>query len=260
MLPHLYGPIWIAINQKAVMISKGPFEAPCIYQYLPGLPKFFIGTHNGLHLVHSMNSPLHFFYHHFIIQFFLYCSQVLLHWIRSEIQQPFKQQNTGGCNGESSGWNPHGSGWNPCCSPFYPNAGPTSTSYHLTVLHLTLQGWPHSNWSESAPNTAHHAIYLWSKLVCLFCLYRWDPPNRDASDHVLGLFGKLSTRRSAWAWFHGVWTSVGYFPGSSGNHRFQFTAFSRWQFRLGSGSLFFQKWDSVLVSFFKLGWFRFPVT
>jgi hypothetical protein len=40
------------------MISKGPFEDPCIYQYLPGLPNFFIGTHNGLHLAHSMNCPL----------------------------------------------------------------------------------------------------------------------------------------------------------------------------------------------------------
>jgi hypothetical protein len=27
-------------------------------------------------------------------------------------------------------------------------------------MHLTLQGSPHSNWSEPAPNTAHHAIYL----------------------------------------------------------------------------------------------------
>jgi hypothetical protein len=43
-------------------------------------------------------------------------------------------------------------------------------------------------------------------LFVLFCLYRWDPPNWDASDHVLGLFGKLSTRRGVWAWFHGVWT------------------------------------------------------
>jgi hypothetical protein len=37
----------------------------------------------------------------------------------------------------------------------------------------------------------------------LFCfvLYLWD-----ASDRILGVFGKLSTRRCAWAWFHGVWT------------------------------------------------------
>jgi len=35
------------------------------------------------------------------------------------------------------------------------------------------------------------------------------PPNRDASDCVLGVFGKLSTRRRGvhGAWFHGVcWT------------------------------------------------------
>jgi hypothetical protein len=33
-----------------------------------------------------------------------------------------------------------------------------------------------------------------------------DPPNRDASDHILGFFGKLSRRRGASAWFHGIWT------------------------------------------------------
>ncbi len=52
-------------------------------------------------------------------------------------------------------------------------------------------------------------IYLWRKVVCLFvlfCLYLWDPPNQDASDRVLGLFGKLSARRAAWAWFHDFWT------------------------------------------------------
>jgi len=30
--------------------------------------------------------------------------------------------------------------------------------------------------------------------------------NHDALDHILGLFGKLSRRRGALAWFHGVWT------------------------------------------------------
>jgi hypothetical protein len=28
----------------------------------------------------------------------------------------------------------------------------------------------------------------------------------DASDGILGLFGKLLRRRGALAWFHGVWT------------------------------------------------------
>ncbi len=43
-------------------------------------------------------------------------------------------------------------------------------------------------------------------LFVLCCLYFWDPPNRDASDCVQGFFGKLSMRRGASAWFHGVWT------------------------------------------------------
>jgi hypothetical protein len=50
------------------------------------------------------------------------------------------------------------------------------------------------------------SIYLWRKVVCLFCLYLWEPLNWDASNCVLILFGKLSRRRGALAWFHGVWT------------------------------------------------------
>ncbi len=50
----------------------------------------------------------------------------------------------------------------------------------------------------------------WSKnegiLFVLFCLYLWDPSNWDASDHVLRIFGKLSTRRGAWPWCRGVCT------------------------------------------------------
>jgi hypothetical protein len=40
----------------------------------------------------------------------------------------------------------------------------------------------------------------------LFVLYLWNPSNQDASDQILGLFGKLLMRRGASAWFHGVWT------------------------------------------------------
>jgi hypothetical protein len=49
-------------------------------------------------------------------------------------------------------------------------------------------------------------IYLKRNVVCLFCLYLCDPPNWDASDHILGLFGKISMGRGAWAWFHNIWT------------------------------------------------------
>jgi hypothetical protein len=44
------------------------------------------------------------------------------------------------------------------------------------------------------------------RLFVCFVLYPWDPLNGDVSDRVLGLFGKLSRRRGAWAWFCGVWT------------------------------------------------------
>jgi hypothetical protein len=39
-----------------------------------------------------------------------------------------------------------------------------------------------------------------------FVLFCSDEIQFDASDHVLDVFGKLFTRRSAWAWFHDVWT------------------------------------------------------
>jgi hypothetical protein len=31
-------------------------------------------------------------------------------------------------------------------------------------------------------------------LFVLFCLYRWNPPNWDASDHVLGLWKALDEK------------------------------------------------------------------
>ncbi len=60
---------------------------------------------------------------------------------------------------------------------------------------------------KNLANVLEQGIYLWRK-VCLFCfvLNLWHPLNRDASDRVLGLFGKLSRRTGASAWLHGVWT------------------------------------------------------
>jgi hypothetical protein len=42
----------------------------------------------------------------------------------------------------------------------------------------------------------------------LFCSYEIHQTGmlQIASDRVLGVFGKLSTGRCAWAWFHDVWT------------------------------------------------------
>jgi hypothetical protein len=46
------------------------------------------------------------------------------------------------------------------------------------------------------------------KVVCfvLFCNYEINPLKQDASNHVLGVSGKILMRRGAWAWFHDVWT------------------------------------------------------
>jgi len=33
----------------------------------------------------------------------------------------------------------------------------------------------------------------------------WKGTNQDVSNHV-GVFGKLSTKKGAWAWFHDIWT------------------------------------------------------
>jgi hypothetical protein len=52
-----------------------------------------------------------------------------------------------------------------------------------------------------------YQIHLWRKVVwfvlyVLFCSYEIQ----DASDCVLGVFGKLLMRRGAWASFHEGWT------------------------------------------------------
>jgi hypothetical protein len=49
-------------------------------------------------------------------------------------------------------------------------------------------------------------IYLWSKVVCfvLFCSYEVTGPGCFRSCSCV--FGKLLTRRGAWAWFHDVWS------------------------------------------------------
>ncbi len=40
----------------------------------------------------------------------------------------------------------------------------------------------------------------------MFCLVVIRSIESDALELVLGVFGKLSTRRGAWAWLHNVWT------------------------------------------------------
>ncbi len=54
--------------------------------------------------------------------------------------------------------------------------------------------WWDSLQLEKKNHSTLQNIYLWRKVVC-FVLQLWDPPNQDASDRVLGVFGKLWTRR-----------------------------------------------------------------
>jgi hypothetical protein len=44
------------------------------------------------------------------------------------------------------------------------------------------------------------------RLFVYFVLNLLNPLNRDASNCVLDLFEKISRRKEASAWFHGVWT------------------------------------------------------
>ncbi len=43
-------------------------------------------------------------------------------------------------------------------------------------------------------------------LFCFVVMRSTELVSVHASDHVLGVFGKLSMRRGARAWFHDVWT------------------------------------------------------
>jgi hypothetical protein len=51
-------------------------------------------------------------------------------------------------------------------------------------------------------------ICLWIKVVCFVLFWslvmKFTKPG--CLDCVLGVFGNISMRRGAWAWFHGVWT------------------------------------------------------
>jgi hypothetical protein len=94
-------------------------------------------------------------------------------------------------------------------------------------------------------------IYLWNKVVCLFSfvLYWWDPLNQDASHHVLGLFGKLSRRRGALAWFHGIWTS--------GVEVLEYWKISTLKIKLNPSWNFGKNWNVGLLSLERSWWAGF---
>ncbi len=87
--------------------------------------------------------------------------------------------------------------------------------------------------------------------VCfvLFCLYLWDPLNQDASDHILCLFGKLSRRRGALAWFHGVWTY--------GVEVLEYWVISSLKIKLNRSWKFWRNWNVPLVLLERSWWAGF---
>jgi hypothetical protein len=84
----------------------------------------------------------------------------------------------------------------------------------LISLHIYLRCTIHHGYMKTYIHTYIHIIYQYTYIgrasvlwhLVSFVLYWWDPSNYNASNHVLGLFGKLSRRRGALAWFHGVCT------------------------------------------------------
>jgi hypothetical protein len=62
--------------------------------------------------------------------------------------------------------------------------------------------------SEAVTKPRALSIYEGRKVVCLFVLFCFACTYEIHWIGIvfLGLFGKLSTRRGAWAWFHDIWT------------------------------------------------------
>jgi hypothetical protein len=96
----------------------------------------------------------------------------------------------------------------------HPSIYSPTYMFILIPLHIYLQCTIHHGYMKTYIHTYIHIIYHYTYIgkayvlwhLVSFVLYWWDPSNYDASNHILGLFGKLSRRRGALARFHGVWT------------------------------------------------------
>ncbi len=95
----------------------------------------------------------------------------------------------------------------------------------------------------------HLANHISMKEGGLFCLYQWDPPNWDVSDCILDLFGKLSRRRGAWAWFHGVWTC--------GAKVLEYWMISSLEMKLNLSWKFWKNWNVPLMLLERSWWAEF---
>jgi hypothetical protein len=73
-------------------------------------------------------------------------------------------------------------------------------TFFLGIIFMKLSFW----WKLVTKCNTKNLSVKEGSLFCLVLCW-WDPWNHDASDSILGLFGKLSKRRGAWVWFYGVW-------------------------------------------------------
>ncbi len=76
-------------------------------------------------------------------------------------------------------------------------------------------------------------------LFVFFLLYLCDPLDENASDSLLGVFGKLSMRRGAWAWSDDVSTS--------GAKVLQYWMMSSLKLKSNRSWKFRRKWNVLLV-------------
>jgi hypothetical protein len=86
-----------------------------------------------------------------------------------------------------SSWSPKNFHWKLCIKGEPP---PNNNFWLLDILHYFLETRDYCN------------IYLWRKVVC-FVVMR---STKLGCFKLCCIFGKLLTRRGAWAWFHDIWT------------------------------------------------------
>ncbi len=85
----------------------------------------------------------------------------------------------------------------------------------------------------------------------LFCFvsYLWNPLNQNASNCILGFLGKLSKKRGALAWFHGIWTC--------GAKVLEYWIISSLKIKLNSSWNCQRNWNVPLVLLERSWWARF---
>jgi hypothetical protein len=92
-------------------------------------------------------------------------------------------------------------------------------------------------------------IYLWRKIVCLFCFVLIRSTKLGCFKSCCCLFGKLSMRQGASAWFHGIWTC--------GAKVLEYWMIFSLKIKLNTSCKFRRNWDVPLVFLERSWWARF---